>query len=209
VSRQVTVNVNSPVGPGVSQQPDLWPSSEGNTQQLCWLTERFWWPAVINGAPVLSIQELYDPDTGQFSSSGENTLTRQRSGHTATLLRDGRVLIAGGSNLSTVLSSLEAYDPNSGYFTVVATMIEGRLGHTATLLQDGKVLITGGRGDSIMNSLASAEIFNPHTSTSTPTDSMATARQNHAATLLPNGQVLITGGESGTDGPSPRSCMIR
>ncbi|MEO8217797.1 MAG: kelch repeat-containing protein [Acidobacteriota bacterium] len=107
-----------------------------------------------------------------------------RSGHTATLLLDGRVLLAGGGT-----SSAEIYDPSTGTFTATGSMNESRQSHSATLLPDGNVLIAGGRGDS------SAELYVPKTGTFTVTGSMIDDQFGHSATLLRNGKVLIAGGE--------------
>src|ERR1044071_1203040 len=68
-----------------------------------------------------------------------------RQEHTATLLHDGRVLVAGGENFQT-LDSAELYDPNTGKWSLAGSLNEKRWDHTATLLGDGRVLVTGGRG---------------------------------------------------------------
>ncbi|MGD0018430.1 MAG: kelch repeat-containing protein [Candidatus Limnocylindrales bacterium] len=90
--------------------------------------------------------ELYDPKTGTFSLTG--SMKTARDGPTATLLPDGRVLVAGGSvgaeNNYKPVASAELYDPKTGRFSPTGSMSAARTGHTATRLTDGRVLIAGG-----------------------------------------------------------------
>ena len=118
-----------------------------------------------------------------FTPTGSMTL--DRVGHTATLLPNGQVLIAGPD------SSAELYDPAAGSFARTGNMGTFHAYHTATLLPNGTVLIAGGFS-------ATAEVYDPATGLFTPTGSMATQREAHTATLLPNGTVLIAGGFSAT-----------
>jgi WD40 repeat protein len=89
-------------------------------------------------------------------------MTDAREGHSATLLPDGKVLVAGGisSHTSRQLASVELYDPSTGSWTATGGMIEARYSHTATLLPDGKVLVAGG-SDGSTAALASAELYDP------------------------------------------------
>ena len=154
------------------------------------LARRIAFPLVLLGAGLALIQ----PCAGQSGTWEETgSLATGRSDHTATLLPDGQVLVAGGvdSDLLT-LASAELYDPATGTWTATGSLANARFFPTATLLPNGKVLVAGGIGDS--GRLASAELYDPATGTWTATGSLATARDGHTATLLPNGMVLVAGG---------------
>ena len=139
--------------------------------------------------------ETYDPQTGSFQAAG--SMTVGRSGHTATLLNNGKVLLVGGwTGHYDAHRTADLYDPKTDRFTPTGNMVLERAGSTATLLADGRVLVAGGV-DRSENALASAELYDPSTGTFTVTSSMAEPRGAHTATALRNGKVLIVGGGSG------------
>jgi hypothetical protein len=140
-----------------------------------------------------------DPLTWELT---DNSMHVARTNQTATLLLDGKVLVAGGLS-GSALSTAEIFDPGSdssaGTWTYTGQMHSARSSHTATLLADGKVLVVGGFNGS-NNPLATAELYDPETHGWTETsNSMSTSRYFHTATLLANGQVLVTGGVVGKD----------
>src|SRR5215469_18042319 len=102
---------------------------------------------------------------GAFTATGAMTIAR--SWHTATLLNNGQVLIAGGvtDSSSSVTASAELYDPTRGTFSPTGNMTAPRWAHTAILLPDGRVLIAGGSGSFGENLpyLTTAEIYDPPT----------------------------------------------
>ncbi len=123
------------------------------------------------------------------------SLNDARGRGTATLLQNGKVLVAGGLGNGGVLASAELYDPATGNWSRTGDMNTARNRHTATVLPDGKVLVTG--GDNYVDPFSTAELYDPDTGTWSYTGSMNEARCCHTALLLLNGKVLIAGGGYG------------
>jgi Galactose oxidase, central domain len=165
----------------------------------------------------LDTAELYDPASGTFAATGnverfydpsvekffyQGKMNAAHGKHTATILSDGNVLIAGGGNAAgDAEATCEIYDAASGKFRPTGALQTARESHRATLLQNGDVLITGGT-DSTGHVLASAELYDPATSRFRLTTAafpgtgtnMIDGRYEHTATMLTDGRVLIAGG---------------
>ena len=140
---------------------------------------------------------LASTSTRAASFGTASNLNTARQVHTATLLSNGKVLVAGGTiDNSTGLNSVELYDPATNTWNAAANLNTARFRHTATVLLTGKVLVVGGQGSS--GYLNSVELYDPALNSWSAAGSLAIARGYHTATLLPNGKVLVAAGYNGS-----------
>jgi len=138
--------------------------------------------------------ELYDPATRTWTTT--NSMNNPRVWPSATVLSNGKVLLAGGDNYNGVLSSCELFDPATGTWTPTGSMNAARIHHVTVLLPNGKVLVAGGSGPSGNSAgwISSAELYDPTTETWTNIPPMSTPRAWATGTLLPGGKILVAGG---------------
>jgi hypothetical protein len=164
--------------------------------------------ATLSGSATITVTT----STGRFTPTGN--MQHARSSHTATVLADGKVLMAGGVIRADPLclggiSSAELYDPAADSFTPTSSMRALRYAHTATLLSNGEVLVTGGFGsgddceDLGEPGQTKAELYSPSSGSFSTTGSMAKGRGGHTATLLSNNKVLVVGGGDQGGGQLP------
>jgi hypothetical protein len=152
-----------------------------------------------NGSGPISGVETFDLLTKTFKYGGH--LNKARKSHAASVLKDGRVLITGGSALAPdgstiVLNTTEIYDPSSTSLNPGPALNAARYAHSSTTLIDGTVLLAGGNNGS--SDLGSLEVCDPvANSMTTSSATLSTPRSGHLALLLPNNNhVLIAGGTS-------------
>lgn len=148
------------------------------------------------GRDVTDSVGIYDSVTDTWTDGGR--LNFSRAFHTATLLLDGRILVAGGvvgpTVFSEALREAEIYDLTTRRSTLAGMMPNPRRDFQATRLFDGRVLVSGGYDPVADRFLSSCALFDPRDRTWTPTGSMMLQRARHTATLLLDGTVLVAGG---------------
>jgi hypothetical protein len=136
--------------------------------------------------------EIFDPEAGRFTRGPE--MTTPRAGHTATLLRDGRVLLVGGyaGEGRPALATAEVFDPVTNEFRKVGDLSGGRADHSATLMPDGRVLVAGGTTGK-RDALSSTEWFDPERNQFAAGSPLGNPRSGHAA-VVTDGLVVLAGG---------------
>ncbi len=150
------------------------------------------------GGAVRADCELYDPSANSWAAAV--AMTQHRAFHTATLLPDGRVFLAGGTDGTTYWDSTEFYYPSNNSLLSARPMNQARAYHTATLLANGKIFIAGGYDGRLdiagarLGYLESAEIYDPSGAGTIDQAPMFVRRDNHTATLDADGSVKIMGG---------------
>ena len=163
------------------------------------------------GASSCQLRVSWDNDSVEYPALLDPTwvttgsMNTARQGHTATLLSNGKVLVAGGNNGTTALATAELYDRTTGTWAATGSFTGARQWHTAVQLNassnpttSGKVLIAGGRSGSA--SLYTAQLYSPSAGTWMAATNLngSIGREQHTATLLPSGKVLVAGGVNGT-----------
>ncbi|MFH1726476.1 MAG: kelch repeat-containing protein [Elusimicrobiota bacterium] len=147
--------------------------------------------------------DLFDPSTNQFESGGAScgsggAMILGRAGHTATLLHNGRVFVAGGYTGTDFAVTTEMFDPDADRWTAGPALIQKRAFHSATQMGNQQVLIAGGFNDRNVKLnqgiLDTAEIYDPISDSMTPADSLQARKMFHSAVLAPEGRVNFYGG---------------
>lgn len=133
--------------------------------------------------------ETYSPSNDVFSLTGD--MSERRQFHTATLLDNGMVLVAGGTDLGVATASMDLFDPTNNLFTATVSLGVPRSSHSATRLANGDVILAGGAGTNTL--IERFHFTNGHWAIA-PAGNLAIPRSGQMADLLPDGRILFGGG---------------
>jgi hypothetical protein len=147
---------------------------------------------VGDGYGTLGLVDIFDPHTRSWTSAAQ--LGQPRSDHAATLLRDGRVLVAGGHVGAQPLSSVEIYDPARDTWFRAAPLPKTRWSFSMTTLRDGRVLVAGGFEEPGLQSDTSL-YYDPRSDRWSDGPHLLAERANHTTLVLRNGTLLLIGGQ--------------
>ncbi len=166
--------------------------------------------------PAIASVEIYNPRTNTWTLT--TSPYQPRMDHNALLLKDGRVMIAGGMVRSAgggsffTLNSVEIFDPGDQTWFEAAPMsneinnTSGKTDFTMTLLPDGRVLVTGGVSGLLY--YARIERYDPATNTWANLGLLPSKRCGHTATLMGDGRVLLAGGSNYDSTATPSTTYI-
>ncbi|MFY0563826.1 kelch repeat-containing protein [Archangium lansingense] len=186
------------------------PTSDGSSSRVGWTVPVCLLPgttpsptAIVTNAFGLQVTRSFTvtgpPACGSTRWLPRGAMSLSRGVHTATLLSNGLVLVAGGGNYGGHMAKAEVYNPATGTWSPIADMASARSWHTATPLSNGQLLVAGGYGNGGI--LATAELYAPATGTWSSTRALSLARYHHTATRLSSGRVLVAGGQGGSGAP--------
>ena len=154
-----------------------------------WTFDGKTWSRPSGATPPASPKPSPTPGVGAWSPLPD--LPTGRLDASATVLRDGRLLVAGGSQETEIaIATADIFDPKTNAWSAAAPMTSARARHTATLLRDGRVLVVGGLGPG----RGTAELYDPAANAWSPAGNLVEARANQQAVLLGDGGVLVMGG---------------
>src|SRR5262249_22130992 len=147
------------------------------------------------GAPIASA-ELYNPSNHAWAFT-TSSLSQPRRSHSATLLTNGRILVAGGFG-AAALGSFQIFDPATQTWSGTNNLANARVNHTATLMANGTAMLVGGGLENNVAFLSSVEILEFSSPFWSSANTLSIERELHTATLLGNGKVLVAGGSAPT-----------
>jgi N-acetylneuraminic acid mutarotase len=152
---------------------------------------------------------VFDPIAGTWTRVAN--MSAPRRNHTATLLSNGKVLVANGyQGFFNWINTAEIFDPTSSTWTPTGSTPTRSAKHASVLLKDGRVLLIGGENSTKNQALPTAALYDPHSGTWTATGALNIARSTLEAIVLNDGRVLVAGGttKGAAGGPSTNQAEL-